>query len=201
MVIEEQNARFLIDPGSYSVQTDQVHTIDAILITHEHQDHLDMNLLAAILKDNPAAFIYTNKGVGKKLSERGIQFTLLEHGQKAAIKGVMVEGFGTTHHLVYQGFPQADNVGYMIANRFFYPGDALTDPGKKVEILAAPIAGPWLLMADGIDYVKKLKPVHAFNVHDGSLLSHTSHSRWFGDILKLEGINFFTTEVGVSFEV
>jgi len=48
----------------------------------------------------------------------------------------------------------------------FYPGDAYTEPGKDVEILALPVAGPWCKSADAIAYAIKIKPKKAFPVHD-----------------------------------
>ncbi|KKU76691.1 MAG: hypothetical protein UY03_C0028G0012 [Parcubacteria group bacterium GW2011_GWA2_47_64] len=64
---------------------------------------------------------------------------------------------------------QVQNTGYFIANRFFYPGDAFYNPGKPVEILALPVAGPWLKISEVIDYAKLLKPKICFPVHDGML--------------------------------
>lgn len=62
--------------------------------------------------------------------------------------------------------PYSANTGFMFEDRFFYPGDAYTDPGCPVEILALPVSGPWVKIGEAIDYALKLKPKVAFPVHD-----------------------------------
>src|SRR3989344_7684313 len=94
MLIEEGEARILIDPGVWSHGQNDVKNLDAILITHEHPDHLDSKSIKQIIQNNPAAKIYTNKGVGKVLSENGTAFELLENGQNTKVKNVLVEAFG-----------------------------------------------------------------------------------------------------------
>ena len=38
-----------------------------------------------------------------------------------------------------------------------------------MEILALPVAGPWLKISDAINYAKEIKPKICFPVHDGML--------------------------------
>ena len=49
---------------------------------------------------------------------------------------------------------------------------------KPVEILALPVAGPWMKIADAIEYAKLIKPKVCFPVHDGQL-------RFLGPVHKL----------------
>lgn len=129
--------------------------------------------------------------MGKLLDAEKIAYQLLEHGgaeefglnrpreavgrtsdetsSRGVLGGVHVEGHGEKHATIYQDFGQVQNTGYFFANRFFYPGDAFYNPHKPVEILALPVAGPWLKISDAIDYAKALKPKVAFPVHDGML--------------------------------
>ena len=39
LLVEEGGARILLDPGKYSILQNNVENVDAIVITHEHQDH------------------------------------------------------------------------------------------------------------------------------------------------------------------
>ncbi|HBV01227.1 MAG TPA: hypothetical protein DEF00_02395 [Candidatus Taylorbacteria bacterium] len=169
MVIEEAGVRIMTDPGAYSTLQDEARNIDYIFITHEHQDHFHLESLKVVLKNNPKAKIVTNRGVGKLLEKEGIGYELLEDKQSKTVSGVLLEGFGEKHAVIYQDFGQVQNTGYFIANRFFYPGDAFYNPGKPVEILALPVAGPWLKISEVIDYAKLLKPKICFPVHDGML--------------------------------
>lgn len=169
LIRENKPVRILTDPGAWSTRQNEVRGVDVILITHEHQDHFHLESLKTVLKNNPSAKVITNRGVGKLLDKEGIAHELLEDKQSKSISGILLEGFGEKHAVIYKEFGQVVNTGYFIANRFFYPGDAFYNPQKPVEILALPVCGPWMKMAEAIDYAKALKPKIAFPVHDGML--------------------------------
>lgn len=142
LLIEHKNKRILTDPGSYSISQNEVFEIDLILITHEHPDHLHIESLEIVLKNNPNAKIITNKSVGKILFEKNIKFEILEDKQATSFESIKLEGFGTEHEEIYQQLGKVENTGYFIDDKLFYPGDAFTNPGKQVEILAFPIVAP-----------------------------------------------------------
>ena len=122
-----------------------------------------------VLGNNPRAKIITNRAVGKLLHAQEIPFILLEQSKKGQFGGVEVEGCGERHEVIYEDFGQVQNTGYFFANRFFYPGDAFYVPREEVEILALPVAGPWMKISDAIAYAAEVKPKVAFPVHDGML--------------------------------
>ena len=168
MVINEGGLNIITDPGTYTADAVKSLTgIDVILIADEHQDHFDAPSIQALIKNNPDAKIVTQKSVQKLLADKGIKSELLLDKQQTEIKGVKFEGCGEKHAVLHSSIPQSDNTGYIIADRFFYPGDALTIPSKQIEILALPIGGPWLKMSEVIDYVLAVKPKFCFPVHDG----------------------------------
>jgi len=169
LVVEENGTRIMTDPGAYSTLQNEATHIDYIFITHEHQDHLHVESLIKVLANNKDARIITNKAVGRILDEKGIPRELLEHGGVRDFSGVRVEGHGEKHAVIYKEFGQVQNTGYFFANRFFYPGDAFFDPQKPVEILALPVAGPWMKISEAVEYAKLVKPKVCFPVHDGML--------------------------------
>jgi L-ascorbate metabolism protein UlaG (beta-lactamase superfamily) len=130
MLIREGAVSILIDPGMLTTQQDHETNIDLVLLTHEHPDHLDIQSLKRILGNNPGAKIITNRSVGPLLQKENIVFDLLEHGQKTMIKNISIEGFGERHALMHSSLEPIQNTGYLIADRFFYPGDAFTIPHK-----------------------------------------------------------------------
>ena len=169
LVVEENGARIMTDPGAWSTLQHEERGIDYIFITHEHQDHFHIESLKTVLKNNPKAKAVTNRSVGKLLDAEKISYELLEHGGVAEFGSVQVEGHGDKHAVIYEKFGQVQNTGYFFANRFFYPGDAFFNPNKPVEILALPVCGPWMNISEAIDYAKLLKPKVVFPVHDGML--------------------------------
>ena len=202
LLIEEQGLRILIDPGSYSTLQNEVKDIDVILITHEHPDHLHIESLKIVLKNNVHAKVVTNKGVAKLLDKECIVYELVEHGQKLEREGVVFEGYGKKHADVYKTIVPVDNTRYFISNKLFYPGDAFTLPGKPVDILALPVAGPWMKLSEAIEYALAVKPKRAFPVHDGMFQSgrgNVAH-RVPATVLPSQGIEFIVIEEGKSFD-
>ncbi|MCX6731570.1 MAG: MBL fold metallo-hydrolase, partial [Candidatus Parcubacteria bacterium] len=190
LLVEENGVRILTDPGTYSTQQNEVKNIDFVLITHEHADHFYIDSLKALLKNNPQAKIITNKSVGVLLEKENIVFNIVEDGQNYDANGVLVEGFGKNHALMHTFIPPTQNTGYFIANRFFYPGDTFTNPEKQVDILALPVAGPWMRLLEAIDYALELKPKICFPVHEGILKSPGSPHRIPPQVLGPKGIKF-----------
>ncbi len=169
LLIEVKDKKILTDPGAWSTLQNEVTGVDIILITHEHPDHLHVDSLKQVLVNNPGAKVVTNTSVGKLLTEAGIDFQLLENEQNRTVESIFIEGFGEKHEEVYHEFGQVQNTGYFIENKLFYPGDAFTNPGKPVDILAAPIVAPWGTFKSAIDYIREIKPRVCFPVHDGML--------------------------------
>ncbi|MBI2053417.1 MAG: MBL fold metallo-hydrolase [Candidatus Sungbacteria bacterium] len=201
LVIEEAGLRILTDPGEWTTDQNQEKDIDIILITHEHPDHLHVDSVKEVLRNNSKAQIVTNSAVGKILEKEQIQFVIVEHGQDLRISDLLIEGFGKMHAEIYDKLGMVANTGYFLANRFFYPGDALTNPKKPVEILALPVAGPWVKTMEVIEYAKNLKPKVCFPVHDG-MLSRTMPYYWSPEAaLKPAAIEFKVLELGMVAEL
>src|SRR3989338_182171 len=170
LVVEVNGKRIMTDPGSYTVKEQaQEKNVDFILITHEHGDHLHIESLQEVIKNNPNVKIITNAGVGKLLDEVGIGYEILEDKKLTEVAGVELESHDCKHEEIWEDFGQVQNTGYFINNRLFYPGDAFYNPGKSVEILALPVAGPWSRIRDAMRYVLDIKPKICFPVHDGML--------------------------------
>jgi L-ascorbate metabolism protein UlaG (beta-lactamase superfamily) len=201
LVIEEQGLVILTDPGAFSTEQNKVTGIDVVFITHEHQDHFHIDSLKEVLKNNPTAIVVTNSAVGALLDKESIPYQILEHGNSQKCKNVLVKAFGEKHAIVYPSIPPVQNTGYLIADRFFFGGDALTVPGKPVEILALPVAGPWLDTQMCVDYAKQLHPKVVFPVHDGFL---NNLGGFYHSIPKMllepEGIQFVILENGKVME-
>jgi L-ascorbate metabolism protein UlaG (beta-lactamase superfamily) len=201
LVIEEQGLKILTDPGDLSTAQNEISGLDVVLITHEHGDHLHVESLKVVLKNNPQAQVFTNRGVGEILNKEGITYQLLENGQSQQLGDLVIEGHGQKHAPIYPSVKDVDNVGYFINNKFFYPGDNFTDPGREVEILALPVSAPWLKLAEAIDYAKLVKPKVCFPVHDGALKTFRAPHSLPAQELPSLGIKFIIPELGVPFAI
>lgn len=168
LLIEVKGVRILTDPGNYNV-TPEVAGIDVILITHEHQDHLHVESLQAVLVKNPEVQVVSHVGVGKILDDAGIKYSLIADGEVIDVKGVSIESSGSEHACIHHDLPKVQNTGFFIDDTLFYPGDSFHDPKKNITVLALPVAGPWMKLEEAIEYAKLIKPKVVFPVHDGML--------------------------------
>ena len=200
LLIEEGNARILIDPGSYSTLQNSIENVDAILITHEHFDHLDPDSIKTILAKNPKARIFTNPGVGQKLVEADVSFDVFGNGQSITVNDVLIEWFGEIHAEIHPDYPRVANTGYRIAKKFFYGGDSLQNI-VPCEVLAYPAAAPWMRVAEAIEYAKKIKPKMCFPVHDAFLKPLHPFYAMPERLLGEAGIKWLVIEDGKSVEV
>lgn len=191
LVIEENGKRIMTDPGSWTVekQTEEKN-IDLVIITHEHSDHLHIESLKKILENNPNTKIITNEGVGKLLDKDGIKYEILEYKNPKDFSGVELEAYDCKHEEIYQEIGQVQNTGFFIGKRLFYPGDSYYNPGKTVEILALPVAGPWANVKNAINCALEIKPKVCFPVHDGMLKSFGGSHEIPSIILEKAGIVF-----------
>lgn len=190
LLIEEAGKKLLTDPGSYSELQNEIKGIDFVLITHEHQDHLHIDSLKTVLENNPQARVVTNMAVAKLLDEAGIDYELIADNETKKLGEVAVQASEAEHAEIHSEWPKVLNSGFFIADKLFYPGDALIDPKREVEILALPVAGPWIKIGEAIDYALQLKPKHAFPVHDAGLKQPGIAHKAPSTVLPKHGISF-----------
>jgi L-ascorbate metabolism protein UlaG (beta-lactamase superfamily) len=200
LLIEEQGVRVLTDPGNYSTSQNDVKELDLIIITHEHPDHLHLESLKQVLVNNSNVPIITNTAVGKILESENIEYQILENGSSTIFKDILIEAYGEKHADIYETVQPVQNTGYFIADKLFYPGDALTDPERPIDVLALPITAPWLKISEAIDYAKKLKPKRAFPVHDAILKNPAMVHRLPSQVLPAAGIEFIALAEGEAYE-
>ena len=186
----------MTDPGAFSPMSAEAKNISAILITHEHQDHMHIETLKKVLENNPDAVVITNTAVGKFLDEAGIKYIKIEEGQKYNLNGVNIAGFGNIHAEIYPTIGPFQNTGYMIDN-LCYPGDSLNYPDADVDILALPVVAPWMRLKDSVDYAKNVNPRIVFPVHDAILHDWVTFIfQTTENLLKGFGIEFKKLELG-----
>ena len=196
LVVQEKELKLIIDPGSYTVDAmKNITGLDVILVTDEHQDHFDVGAIETLRANNSGVKIFTQKAVQKLLADKNIPSETILNKEVKTVKSVTIEGCGEKHALLHSSVPQSDNTGYIIAGRLFHPGDAFTIPEKQIEILALPVAGPWLKISEAIDYAIAVHPKVCFPIHDG----RGSFIMPFEKILPEHGIQFVKPEGEMTF--
>lgn len=166
LLLEYNGKQILTDPGEFGAGFVGLKNLDLILITHEHGDHLHTRSLETIVTNNPQAIVICNSSVGNILEKAGIACTILEGNEDGEYADIHLEAYDGKHEEIFEEFGLVQNTGYFIDNTLFYPGDAYTEPHKKVAILALPVAGPWCKLSDALHYALRVKPNKVFPVHD-----------------------------------
>lgn len=166
--IDVEGRTLLIDPGSFTTAMDNLHDLDAIVITHEHADHWTPEQLERIFHQAPTVPIYTTAAVAAAITDH--QPAVVLPGDEIRIGAFTLRFFGGAHARIHESIPQCDNVGVLVNDELYYPGDSFTVPEDvDVKVLAAPVGAPWLKLGEAMDFVLAVKPRHAFGTHDMTL--------------------------------
>jgi L-ascorbate metabolism protein UlaG (beta-lactamase superfamily) len=196
LLLEESGARILVDPGTLSSGHENLTGLDAVLITHEHPDHLDTRSLKTLLAGNASAQVFASTGAAALLEKEHIERKVVEDGDTLSVKEVTVEAVGKEHTPLHPSLPRIPNTGFFIANRFWYPGDSFIEPPRKPDILALPISGPWMKFSEAVDYALALRPRMCVPVHDGILKSSDFLTSYLSSILEPRGIQCIVLKAG-----
>ncbi|WP_433824705.1 MBL fold metallo-hydrolase [Actinoplanes sp. CA-015351] len=154
----------LVDPGTFTPNAaDLIAAADAVLITHEHFDHLDEAALAAELDKRPDLPVFGPAAIAAKLGGRAAAVTA---GDRITPAGFEVSVHGGRHALIHADIPVIDNVGYLVEGRVFHPGDSYEVPEVAVETLLLPTSGPWTKFGEAADFVRAVRPSRVIQVHE-----------------------------------
>lgn len=165
--ITKDGKSLIVDPGLFTTDLTITGDIVAIIMTHVHSDHFNEELLADIVAKNGAALIIGPQAVTSQLS--GYETRTVHGGDSFAYEGFDLDFYGDEHAVIHPDIPIAQNVGVLIEDRVYYPGDSFTMPEKLVDTLALPVAAPWLKVADTIEFMKSVGARFAFPTHDAIL--------------------------------
>jgi len=171
--LEKDGSVLVIDPGAFSEAEEALKGAHAVLITHEHNDHIDSAAVLAALRSNDSLKVHAPAGVAAALKENGdvaARVHVAEPGSDFQAGGFGVRTFGGQHAVIHPQIPVVANIGYLVDGNVFHPGDSFVVPdGLDVKTLLVPIHAPWSKVGEVLDFVISVRAPKAFPVHDALL--------------------------------
>ncbi|MER7457137.1 MBL fold metallo-hydrolase [Micromonospora sp. NPDC126480] len=166
--VEHDGGVLVIDPGVFSERA-ALDGADAVLITHEHPDHVDVAALAGQHDRRPFA-LYGPASLAATLDGLADLLSPVEAGAEFTAAGVPVRAYGGRHAVIHPDIPVVDNLAYLIDDRVYHPGDSLVVPEDvQVDTLFLPIHAPWTKFSESLDFLRAVAPRRAYALHDGLL--------------------------------
>lgn len=177
--VQSGKRALLIDPGEFSPVSEALEGVDAILVTHEHPDHLDPAPVLTALAANTELVLYAPPVLAESLrgaaQEAGVpeseaRIHGVGPGTSFEAAGLEVSTHGGFHALIHHALPTVANIGYFIGGKLYHPGDSYQVPeGIEVTTLLIPAHAPWATIGETIEFLSMVGAPQNFPIHDGLL--------------------------------
>ena len=169
--LEDAGRVLVIDPGEWS-ELEALHGADAVLVTHEHSDHIEVSRLV-----EAGIPVFAPRGA----DIAGLDVTWVDSNEVFEAGGFTVRAVGSRHAFIYENLPDCPNLGYLVEDRIYHPGDALFVPTQAIETLFVPAQGSWMKLDEAIDFVRAVNPGQTHAIHDAGLSDRglASANAWF----------------------
>lgn len=175
-VLEKEDMKILIDPGYFvfgdeGLKPQDFDGTNIILITHEHEDHFDLENIKEIIRQNDSLTISTKEVIGQiKATMPSAKTLVLENQHRTEINedDWTIFAYKSKHGPLPTGKTPPDVIGFLISDgesSFYHPGDTtfLNHDVPSVSGIAVPICGEVVMnpkeAIDELDkFIKEVDP-------------------------------------------
>ncbi|WP_372983744.1 MBL fold metallo-hydrolase [Microbacterium sp.] len=200
LVETSSGAKALIDPGTYSHGFETIEDLDLILVTHAHPDHMDAARLGALREANPRAVLVANAEASAAAGESHEEDRVVSDDEAFTEAGVRITPTGRVHAEIHSALPPLTNTGFILDDEIWHPGDAFDAAPQKVDVLLLPVGGPFMKIADAIDFARAVGPRVIVPIHQAGL-AEIHRQLHYGLLQKLVPAELVVLDEGVPREV
>jgi L-ascorbate metabolism protein UlaG (beta-lactamase superfamily) len=163
--LTKNGSTLVVDPGVWS-GPDPLSGAQAVLVTHEHNDHVDPGAVRAALTADGALELWSTASVAEKFAEFGGRVHAVAHGDTFSAAGFDVHVYGRDHARIVPQMPVIANVGFGIDGQVFHPGDSFTVPEDRFPTALVPVSAPWLKFSEAADFIGATGLERGYVIHD-----------------------------------
>src|SRR5690242_21896183 len=117
--LEKDGGVLVIDPGAFSGDH-ALDAADAVLVTHEHFDHVVPDSMRAALTARPGLRLWAPAPVAEMFGEFGGRVAAVAHGDGFTAAGFGVNVYGSGHGLIHADIPTCGARGFVVRSEFFH---------------------------------------------------------------------------------
>lgn len=193
LAVEENDKLVVFDPVEFVEKLPELRNVTAIILTHKHGDHLQVEKVAKIVAKNPNMQIFTTADTAPMLEESW-NVNVVKHGDIVEIEDFRLKFFGESHASIEPGVIPCQNIGAVVNDAVVNPGDSFDylPLDVRAKVLCVPIAAPWLKVADSASYVRSTKPENVIPMHDAVLseLGRSYNNNWLKKVCDEVGAEY-----------
>jgi L-ascorbate metabolism protein UlaG (beta-lactamase superfamily) len=171
VLIQGGQTRVLLDPGNLTPGFEQLRGLDAVAITHQHPDHVDLERLPGLVAANPGVRLLAEPSTVPQLAAQGLSCAALSPGDAVQLGELHLQVVGGEHALIHDDIPRVGNVGLLIAGPggplMFHPGDSYSTVPEGVDVLLLPLTAPWSSIRETVAFARAVAAPEAVPIHDG----------------------------------
>jgi len=207
VLVETKGEKIVVDPGNLSISEEMINKCQnpsAILITHKHSDHCDIDTIKKIRGEKTK--IYTSKEVTTTHPE--LKAEIVKEGYTISIGEVRIEVVKSVHG--YMPFLKGDNeihegLGFIIdrGKRVYFVGDSICFKNEyKCNVIFVPVCNHGLVMGafDAALFAKETKA-------ELVIPYHYDNPKFPADLTKIKeeferaGLNYKILETNETIEI